>query len=510
MRILNFLNNEVDKNDLHHIIRKFKDFYYKNHLCIVFELLNENLYELLKQNNHQGISLYSIRFILKQILEAVYQLQKADLIHCDLKPENILLKIDKDNVKNDIIIKITDFGSSCFKGNISAEYIQSRYYRAPETMIRAPYSTEIDMWSVGCIAAELFLGLPLFPGVCEYDQLAKIISFIGEINYNILRHGKHTSKFFIMENNKLRIKTESEYYKEFPDEEKPKYQIPNNLFSFDDMLKMQGKKKLNSSNSSIDVNNDLEAFVHLLKGLLQIDPKLRWNAKAALRHPFITKEKFTGYFNPLGDEISIFMNQSMDNSYISSNNNYNKNLYQNNQNNYNYNGKTHHSMIIPSQNYNNYSYNMDTSSNASLDQSCYFPNIGNIPLSMLKTNFPYAKIDNINLRKNKEELNNNKGQINPNKWENYKNNNLNNTYMMTSFDQIDAFNNSFTQNLKSNNYNNKFTYDKMNNYQNNNINSQFNNTQGNNNYYKQSNNVNTPLHNNSNVYNKIGNNMVKL
>ena len=179
LRILDFLNNEVDPNDDFHIIRKFDHFYYKNHLCIIFELLNENLYELLKQNYFQGLSLNSIRFIIKQILEAVYQLEKSNLIHCDLKPENILLKINKEN-KNEILIKVTDFGSACFKGNTIFQYIQSRYYRAPETIIGYPYSLEIDIWSLGCIAAELFLGEPLFPGSSEYDQLNKILGFLNE------------------------------------------------------------------------------------------------------------------------------------------------------------------------------------------------------------------------------------------------------------------------------------------------------------------------------------------
>lgn len=376
LRILEFLNNKVDVNDCYHIIRKFDHFYYKNHLCIVFELLNENLYELLKQNYFQGLSLNSIRFILKQILEALLQLQKADLIHCDLKPENILLKIEKEKEnKHEILIKVTDFGSACFKDNTFFTYIQSRYYRAPETIIGYPYSLEIDMWSLGCIAAELYLGEPLFPGSSEYDQLSKIVNFIEDLPVHMLKVGKNTKKYYNLGVEKdetgrvlgtiFMLKSAEDYFAENPKVEKPKYSIPNGLSCLDDILKLhqqhlQNKKNLNQSNTSvsatdlqisnnnININNnnnnlnnnttlnqsnihggshygsqnDLEAFVHFLKGLLTIDPKKRWNAKTALRHPFILKEKFDGNFQAdQNDEISLFINNetidNINNSMIS-------------------------------------------------------------------------------------------------------------------------------------------------------------------------------------------------
>ena len=58
-------------------------------------------------------------------------------------------------------------------------YIQSRFYRSPEVLLGMPYTTAIDMWSLGCIAVELFLGLPLFPGTSEYNQLTRIIEMLG-------------------------------------------------------------------------------------------------------------------------------------------------------------------------------------------------------------------------------------------------------------------------------------------------------------------------------------------
>lgn len=76
-------------------------------------------------------------------------------------------------------MKIIDLGSACFEGHGIFQYIQSRYYRSPEVILGLPYDSSIDMWSLGCICAELFLGIPIFPGNSEYDQLSKIIEILG-------------------------------------------------------------------------------------------------------------------------------------------------------------------------------------------------------------------------------------------------------------------------------------------------------------------------------------------
>ena len=85
--------------------------------------------------------------------------QDLDIVHCDLKPENVMLR-----QPNRSIIKVIDFGSSCMTDERIYTYIQSRFYRAPEVIMGLPYGTPIDMWSFGCILAELFTGYPLFPG----------------------------------------------------------------------------------------------------------------------------------------------------------------------------------------------------------------------------------------------------------------------------------------------------------------------------------------------------------
>lgn len=75
------------------------------------------------------------------------------IIHCDLKPENILLCQEKRSK-----LRIIDFGSSCYVNDRTYNYIQSRFYRAPEILLGLEYGTPIDMWSLGCIVAELITG----------------------------------------------------------------------------------------------------------------------------------------------------------------------------------------------------------------------------------------------------------------------------------------------------------------------------------------------------------------
>jgi serine/threonine protein kinase len=86
------LNKSCDPNDEHHILRLRDSFIHRSHLCLVFELLSSNLYELIKQNQFQGLSTQLVKVFMAQLLDALTVLKDARLIHCDLKPENILLK----------------------------------------------------------------------------------------------------------------------------------------------------------------------------------------------------------------------------------------------------------------------------------------------------------------------------------------------------------------------------------------------------------------------------------
>lgn len=189
--VLDLLNQKLDKNDDHHLLRLKDTFIHRQHLCLCFELLSVNLYELIKQNQFRGLSTTLVRVFAQQLLNGLTLLNKARLIHCDLKPENILLK----NLESPII-KIIDFGSACDERQTVYTYIQSRFYRSPEVLLGLPYSSAIDMWSLGCIVVELFLGLPLFPGSSEYNQVSRITEMLGLPPTWMLEMGKQSGEFF--------------------------------------------------------------------------------------------------------------------------------------------------------------------------------------------------------------------------------------------------------------------------------------------------------------------------
>ena len=152
LNILTYIKEKDPDNNTN--IVKIKDFViFRKHVCLVFELLSINLYDLMKNNDFVGLSLELIRRFAIQILNALNFLRKNRIIHSDLKPENILLKS-----QNKSGIKIADFGSSCFASEKLYTYIQSRYYRSPEIILGQSYEESIDMWSFGCIMAELHLG----------------------------------------------------------------------------------------------------------------------------------------------------------------------------------------------------------------------------------------------------------------------------------------------------------------------------------------------------------------
>ncbi|KAJ3027187.1 UNVERIFIED_CONTAM: Dual specificity tyrosine-phosphorylation-regulated kinase 1A [Siphonaria sp. JEL0065] len=175
IRILELLN-ERDADNSKNIVRMKEHFVFRNHLCIVYELLSVNLYEVLKSGKFTGLSLHWIRKVTGQILESLKLLSRPDVqvIHCDLKPENILMC----NTKRPQV-KVIDFGSSCFIHERTYTYIQSRFYRSPEVILGLPYAMPIDMWSLGCILYELFSGEPLFSGQTEHDQFLRIMDLVG-------------------------------------------------------------------------------------------------------------------------------------------------------------------------------------------------------------------------------------------------------------------------------------------------------------------------------------------
>ncbi|QLL33767.1 hypothetical protein HG536_0F00920 [Torulaspora globosa] len=308
-KILELLNTKVDPRNEHHFLRLHDTFIHKNHLCLVFELLSNNLYELLKQNQFHGLTIHLIRSFTTQLLDSLCVLKDAKLVHCDLKPENILLcSPDKPE------LKIVDFGSSCEERRTIYTYIQSRFYRAPEVILGIPYSTSIDIWSLGCIVAELFLGIPIFPGSSEFNQLTRIINCLGYPPSWMMDMGKNTTKFLrkwdsneinngstSKEAPKYKLKTVEEYNEEYGAQEQPSKQY----FKWDSLQDIIAhyriSKKIKNNNVLVEQEmQDRRCLTHFLQGILNLNPLERWTPQQASMHPFITQQAFTGEWYPPG------------------------------------------------------------------------------------------------------------------------------------------------------------------------------------------------------------------
>jgi serine/threonine protein kinase len=364
-------------------------FMYQSHLCLVFQLLGLNLYEVLKRRQFTGFPLLIVQSIVHQSLHGVKELAQRSIVHCDLKPENILLvseevvrdvvnsgdsprrradpTLECDNVSTtskaascsvgpssvseasegtrpssessradtvqaanvpslvdslDRGVKLIDFGSACFEGHTAHTYIQSRFYRSPEVILGLPYDSAVDMWSLGCVAAELFLGLPILPGVHEHDQLGRVEEMINKIPDWMLDQGSKATKYYVnfvaqpTVNNggatssggikpdapapaptpplpQWRMKTLPEFIRSLNQSdiekkgglgklEKP----PGNRYFRKKSL--SGILNLHSANLPEEERLLLAAFEHFLLGVLDPDPWKRWTAFQAVQHPFIT------------------------------------------------------------------------------------------------------------------------------------------------------------------------------------------------------------------------------
>jgi len=147
-------------------------------LNLVMEYIPETIHRTLR-NHTKAKKLVPIMYTkvyMYQICRAIAYIHSLGICHRDIKPQNLLLNTRTHDVK------LCDFGSAkiLIKGEPNVAYICSRYYRAPELVFEATeYTTKIDVWSLGCVMAELLLGNPLFPGDSGVDQLIEIIKILG-------------------------------------------------------------------------------------------------------------------------------------------------------------------------------------------------------------------------------------------------------------------------------------------------------------------------------------------
>lgn len=166
-------------------IVKLKYFFYSSgdkkdevYLNLVLEYIPETVYKVARHysKSKQTIPISFIKLYMYQLFRSLAYIHSLGICHRDIKPQNLLLDPETG------VLKLCDFGSAkhLVKGEPNVSYICSRYYRAPELIFGAiDYTTKIDVWSAGCVLAELLLGQPIFPGDSGVDQLVEIIKVLG-------------------------------------------------------------------------------------------------------------------------------------------------------------------------------------------------------------------------------------------------------------------------------------------------------------------------------------------
>lgn len=230
-----------------HIVELIEILYNRStkRLALVFELMDMNLYELIRSRKHL-FSEEKLMVFMYQILKGLDHAHRSGLFHRDIKPENILLNSDG-------LVKIADFGSC--KGLYSkqplTEYISTRWYRAPECLLTdGYYGYKMDLWSAGCVFFELAALYPLFPGSNEIDQLDKIHDVLGTPPRDVLEKLAIHSSYIEMD------------------------------FPYKEGIGL-GKLVPHLSDDALD----------LMSQLLEYDNDKRCSTKEALRHPFFKRIK---------------------------------------------------------------------------------------------------------------------------------------------------------------------------------------------------------------------------
>ncbi|KZT19178.1 kinase-like protein [Neolentinus lepideus HHB14362 ss-1] len=266
---------QADPEDKKHIVRLERTFEHRGHLCLVFESLSINLRDVVKRFGKDiGLNIKAVRAYAHQLFLALGLLRKCNVMHADIKPDNILVNEQK------TLLKLCDLGSaSDASENEITPYLVSRFYRAPEIILGAPYDPAIDVWSIGCTLYELYTGKILFPGRSNNQMLLLMMELKGRFNSKMIKKAKFGDMYFddlggFQSVEKDRVTGAGVIRKVHV--AKPSRDLRARLMPSTSAAKLKD-----------DENRLLTSFVDLLDRCLMLDPARRITPKEALVHPFI-------------------------------------------------------------------------------------------------------------------------------------------------------------------------------------------------------------------------------
>jgi len=267
---------EKDPQGKHLCAKMTSWFNYWGHMCLIFELLGLSVFDFLKENNYHPYPLEQVRHIIYQLCHSVKFLHECRLTHTDLKPENILFtssdweisynarkRKDVRKVKS-TEVRLIDFGSATFDWEHHSKVVSTRHYRAPEVILELGWSQPCDVWSIGCIMFELYLGFTLFQTHDNREHLAMMEKILGPFPGSMSRRTK--TKYF--QAGKLVWDEHSSAGK----------YVRENCKSL---------KKYQQSDQE-----EHEQLFGLIQAMLTYDPAERIGLDQVLRHPFFDKVSF--------------------------------------------------------------------------------------------------------------------------------------------------------------------------------------------------------------------------
>ncbi|KAI7882682.1 kinase-like protein [Lichtheimia hyalospora FSU 10163] len=291
IRVLDTLKDR-DSLNFNQCIHLLDWFEYCNHVCMVFELLDQSVFDFLKANHFEPFPISHIQHFAKQLLTSVAFTHELKVIHTDLKPENILLKNHKysevptNRTKNgkvrvlhDTEIILIDFGSATFEDDYHSSVVSTRHYRAPEIILGLGWSYPCDVWSIGCILVEFFTGEALFQTHDNLEHLAMMEMVLGKIPARLVHNARQVdvpdaSKYF--RNGRLNYPAS--------DTTPQSQKYVKSLKSLKNTIQPRTRTNL--------------AFLDLVQKMLTYDPNKRITAREALRHRFFHID-----FDEFGREI---------------------------------------------------------------------------------------------------------------------------------------------------------------------------------------------------------------
>ncbi|KAF5389297.1 hypothetical protein D9757_003392 [Collybiopsis confluens] len=265
---------QADPEDKKHIVRIERTFEHRGHLCIVFESLSMNLRDVVKRfGKDVGLNIRAVRAYAHQLFLALSLLRKLSIMHADIKPDNILVNEHKS------LLKLCDLGSaSDAADNEITPYLVSRFYRAPEIIMGAPYDPAIDIWSIGCTLYELYTGKILFPGRSNNQMLLLMMELKGRFNSKMIKKAKFGENYF----DEMGGFNSIEKDRVLGNDVVKKVHLSKPVRDLRSRLMPPASVKMKDDESKL-----LTAFIDLLDKCLALDPARRITPREGLVHPFI-------------------------------------------------------------------------------------------------------------------------------------------------------------------------------------------------------------------------------